>query len=266
MASSIRLLVLGVVRIFQPVHGYDIRRELLSWHADEWGNIAPGSIYNAIKTLTRESFLAVTGTAQIGARPERTSYRLTEAGEREHTRLLRECWRQVQLPIDPLMPALAFMPMLPRAEVIGYLRDRLAQVERMLAESRWMQENLIGKAAMQPALEGHQIPRKPDGGIDFDDDFKPEHVYETFALMNARIAGELEWSRGFLERLEAGRYQMAEEEGSRRAGSTRAKQPAAAKPAAAAKSKKSAASSRPARPAPTRPAVARPRKTPSKRR
>ena len=27
--SSTRLLVLGAVRIFQPVHGYDVRRELL---------------------------------------------------------------------------------------------------------------------------------------------------------------------------------------------------------------------------------------------
>jgi hypothetical protein len=28
MASTTRLLVLGVVRIFQPVHGYEVRREL----------------------------------------------------------------------------------------------------------------------------------------------------------------------------------------------------------------------------------------------
>ncbi|OLB73567.1 MAG: hypothetical protein AUI14_25850 [Actinobacteria bacterium 13_2_20CM_2_71_6] len=35
------MLILGVVRLFQPVHGYDVRRELLSWHADEWANVAP---------------------------------------------------------------------------------------------------------------------------------------------------------------------------------------------------------------------------------
>ena len=52
--SSTRLLVLGVVRIFQPVHGYDVRRELLSWRVDQWANVAPGSIYNALKTLTKE--------------------------------------------------------------------------------------------------------------------------------------------------------------------------------------------------------------------
>ena len=44
LMSSTRLLVLGVVRIFQPVHGYDVRRELLSWRVDQWANVAPGSI------------------------------------------------------------------------------------------------------------------------------------------------------------------------------------------------------------------------------
>ena len=33
------MLILGVVRWCQPVHGYDVRRELLSWHADEWANL-----------------------------------------------------------------------------------------------------------------------------------------------------------------------------------------------------------------------------------
>ena len=55
--SSTRLLVLGAVRIFQPIHGYDVRRELLSWRVDKWANVAPGSIYNALKTLTKEKFL-----------------------------------------------------------------------------------------------------------------------------------------------------------------------------------------------------------------
>lgn len=210
--SSIRLLVLGVVRIFQPIHGYDIRRELLAWHADEWGNVAPGSIYNAIKTLTREGYLTVSGTAQIGARPERTSYELTAAGVTEHLRLLRESWREVKTPIDPLMPALAFMPILPRAEVIEMLRGRIEQIERMIGEARWAQKHLVG-AAVTPATphKGKKVPRKPDGSIDFDDDFKPEHVFETFELMIARTGCELEWSRGLIARLEAGRYQMGDD-------------------------------------------------------
>jgi hypothetical protein len=34
--SATRLLVLGAVRIFQPAHGYLVRRELLSWGVENW--------------------------------------------------------------------------------------------------------------------------------------------------------------------------------------------------------------------------------------
>lgn len=211
--SSIRLLVLGVVRIFQPIHGYDVRRELISWRAEEWGNIAPGSIYNAVKTLTREGFLTVSGTAQVGARPERTSYLLTPAGEEEHMRLLREAWSEVRMPIDPLMPALAFMTMLPRAELIGYLRLRIERIEKQLTEVRWAQEHLIAtteKTAAYSAVK-HPHPREADGRLKLDDDYKPEHVYETFELLMARVGSEVEWSRSFITRLEAGRYRLADD-------------------------------------------------------
>lgn len=55
--STTRLLVLGAVRIFQPVHGYYLRRELLTWRADQWAALNPGSVYNALKTLTKDGFL-----------------------------------------------------------------------------------------------------------------------------------------------------------------------------------------------------------------
>ena len=61
--------MLGVVRIFQPVHGYDVRRELMTWHAEEWANVAPGSIYNALKSLARDGLLEVVGTKQSAAGP-----------------------------------------------------------------------------------------------------------------------------------------------------------------------------------------------------
>src|SRR5882757_11215585 len=101
--SSTRLLVLGVVRIFQPVHGYDVRRELLSWRAHEWASVKPGSIYNALKSLSRDGLLEIVGTSQVGGRPERTTYRVSSVGNEEFSSLLREAWWNVRPPIDPLM-------------------------------------------------------------------------------------------------------------------------------------------------------------------
>src|SRR5436309_2596469 len=124
MSSSTRLLVLGVVRIFQPVHGYDVRRELLSWHVDNWANVAPGSIYNALKSLTRDHFLEVVGTGQVGGRPERTQYQLTHDGETEFHNLLRETLWQVRPPLDPLMPGLCFLTEMKREELLKALEHR----------------------------------------------------------------------------------------------------------------------------------------------
>ena len=51
------MMILGLVRWMQPVHGYDVRRELLSWNADKWANIAARSIYHALRKLTEEGLL-----------------------------------------------------------------------------------------------------------------------------------------------------------------------------------------------------------------
>ncbi|WP_232072102.1 PadR family transcriptional regulator [Phytohabitans flavus] len=52
--STTRMMILGLVSWMQPVHGYDVRRELLSWNADKWANVQPGSIYHALRKLTEE--------------------------------------------------------------------------------------------------------------------------------------------------------------------------------------------------------------------
>lgn len=79
--SATKLLVLGVARMFQPVHGYVVRRELLTWNVDLWANIKPGSIYGALRTLTKEGCLEEVGTESEVGRPARTTYRVTDDGE-----------------------------------------------------------------------------------------------------------------------------------------------------------------------------------------
>jgi hypothetical protein len=51
--SSTRLLMLGAVRIFQPVHGYFVRRELLTWRVDQWASTAGPAL--GTRTFERES-------------------------------------------------------------------------------------------------------------------------------------------------------------------------------------------------------------------
>ena len=50
--STVRLLVLGVVRRHRSAHGYAVQRELMSWRVDTWTRVKPPSIYHAIKPVS----------------------------------------------------------------------------------------------------------------------------------------------------------------------------------------------------------------------
>lgn len=191
--SSTRLLVLGAVRIFQPVHGYDVRRELLSWRVDQWANVAPGSIYNALKTLTKEKFLKVAGTGQIGGRPERTQYSLTADGEKEYQALLRATWWKVTPPLDELMPALCFMPSLSAEELTAALEHRIATLEGALKHLEFSRKEIVPPET-------------------------PEHVKELYDRMHAILAAEIPWARTLMGRLGRGVYEVGKGAAAARAG------------------------------------------------
>jgi DNA-binding PadR family transcriptional regulator len=181
--SATRLLLLGALRIFQPVHGYFVRRELLTWHADSWAHLNPGSVYNGLRTLAREGFVEEVGTETEGGRPARTTYRLTADGEAEFMLLLRGALWNVS-PHEPgeLMSAWSFAWALTREEVIAALEHR---VEQIAASGR----------ANSFAIEGigHSAGT-------------PDTVAEHFRLTQARLDGEASWALGLVERLRAGEY------------------------------------------------------------
>ncbi|HEY0189812.1 MAG TPA: PadR family transcriptional regulator [Kofleriaceae bacterium] len=181
MSSTTRLLVLGVVRVFQPVHGYEVRRELNSWRAEEWASVKPGSIYNALKSLTSDGMLEVVGTDQVGGRPERTTYRLTAAGDEELRALLRGAWWTVDPVTDPLMAAVSFLGLMKRDEAIAALEERITHIRGQLRH-------------------GEFVLAQHDGSD------SPAHVREMMRLMSARMASEIAWAETFIARLRAGEY------------------------------------------------------------
>lgn len=179
--SATRLLVLGCVRIFQPVHGYFLRRELVSWEIDRWAHVHPGSIYNALKSLTRSGLLEEVGVAATGPRPPRTTYRLTDAGEGEFLGLVRAGLLTLD---DPtlLLTAVNMAFALPRDEVVRTIEART--------------ELLKGELTVL-ATQIEQMLAARD---------TPDTATEVARLTSARIRGELEWAREYLERVNGGAY------------------------------------------------------------
>lgn len=178
--STTRLMILGLVKWMQPVHGYDVRRELESWRVDEWANIAPGSIYHGLRRLAEEGLLEEVATETVGGRPARTTYRITPAGEAAFEELLRRYWWSYEQPTDPFLPAFSFLPALPPGEVTAALRNRArllraeADTHRFALASEWLRQT------------------------------KPAHVGWMFELAVARLEAEIAWCERVAGRIEAG--------------------------------------------------------------
>ncbi|WP_422771774.1 PadR family transcriptional regulator [Plantactinospora sp. WMMC1484] len=178
--SATRMMILGLVRWMQPVHGYDVRRELLSWNADRWANVQPGSIYHALRKLTEEGLLREVATEQVGARPARVTYEVTPKGEDEFQNLLRGNWWSLGEVADPFFAAFSFLPALPRDEASAALRNRA----RLLR---------AGNDSLRSAVESDWMKRG-----------KPVHVTWMWQLTIARAEGEIGWCERIADLIDAG--------------------------------------------------------------
>lgn len=91
MLTPLAVAALGLLRE-RPMHPYEMHQLLLARHRDEFVKVRAGSLYHAIERLERDGLVAVAGTEREGNRPERTTYRLTDAGSAEI-----EAWVNAQL-------------------------------------------------------------------------------------------------------------------------------------------------------------------------
>ncbi|MER8001896.1 helix-turn-helix transcriptional regulator [Streptomyces sp. NPDC095613] len=185
--SAIRLLVLAAVRQHGRAHGYQVRNDLEYWGAHEWSNAKPGSIYHALKQLAKQGALLAHETAPSTAGgPPRTEYELTDAGREEYFRLLRTALTSYDQQMDVLSAGLGCMVDLPRAEVVGLLRERVRAI-----------------AAWRNEVTENYVPE--DG---------PEQLGHIGEIMNYWVhsadAGAT-WTEGLITRIEGGAYAFAGE-------------------------------------------------------
>jgi DNA-binding PadR family transcriptional regulator len=175
-----RLVILGLLRE-RPLYGYEIK-SIIEDHMGDWTNIAFGSIYFALGKLAEEGFIEILATEQAGNRPSRNIYQITATGKNEFLRLLRGVWREFDRQFFPFDIALFFMPALPREEVLGYLGERVAQLETVLSHLDEHQSEQTGKDEV-PALAN-----------------------EIFAHTRTHLQAELGWMRDLHARVTSGEY------------------------------------------------------------
>lgn len=180
-----RMLVLAVVRLLEPVHGYDVRRELLSWRADDWANVKPGSVYGALNTLERDGLISVDEVGQDGGRPERTTYRLTAEGEKQFGEMLRDSLFADDQLKHPYLATVALFPQAPKDDVVAALRSRILKFEAELVFLDREEARI---------LAGSGNPAETE----------PHHVADAIRLSADHARADLTWTRKTLQRIESG--------------------------------------------------------------
>jgi DNA-binding PadR family transcriptional regulator len=154
--------------------------KLREYGKDQAIKINWGSLYTVVQNLEKHGFIEAVEVAREGRQPERTTYRITEAGRDELSDWLRELLSEPEREYTRFEAALGECGILAPDELIGLLRQRLEALEEGIAAH---QQGLTAMEAQLPRL------------------FLIESEYQL-ALRRA----EAEWVRGLLTELTDGTF------------------------------------------------------------
>ena len=122
--NSSRLFVLGSLARGGPMHGHQIRRAAQIDRTELWADVKPGSLYGALHRMEAEGVITAMRTEQVGNRPARTVYAITEVGRAELGAQRDEALRNTKLRPDPFDLALQYTTGLTPDELRAVLEER----------------------------------------------------------------------------------------------------------------------------------------------
>ncbi|WP_433469110.1 PadR family transcriptional regulator [Spirillospora sp. CA-128828] len=176
VSNLLGLAVLSTVSV-KPMHPYEMASLMRERGKDHDMDIKWGSLYTVVGNLEKHGFLAVEGSTREGARPERTVYRITDAGLEELADWVRELIGVPERERPRFEAGLSVLGALGPDETVSLLRGRLDTMERQIADEQ---------AALDASSE---VPRL----------FLVESEYDL-AIRRAEAA----WVRGFVAEIEDG--------------------------------------------------------------
>jgi DNA-binding PadR family transcriptional regulator len=144
-----RLMVLGLLTNRGPRHGHQLRRDAERTNVGNWGGVSVGALYREISEMKLEGLIEPLRTEQMGRRPARTVYRITDAGARELRVIRSQAIRELSFGPDAFGVALVFGRNWDRPELVALLHERRATIAAALAGvqaegARLQSEGLIG--------------------------------------------------------------------------------------------------------------------------
>jgi DNA-binding PadR family transcriptional regulator len=116
------------------MHPYEIQKLLHERGKDEVLALKLSSLYHAINRLLRAQLIETVGTRRNGRRPERTTYRITPAGEQALTSWLRQLIAEPKLEPSEFTACLSFLVYLTPHDATTQLEARAARLDKEISE------------------------------------------------------------------------------------------------------------------------------------
>lgn len=142
VANPLALAVLAYLTQ-RPMHPYELSRTLRDNGDERSIKFNHGSLYMVFTQLTKAGFVEPQETSRHGQRPERTVYRLTDAGRAELRDWLRALLAVPQQEYPSFLTALSLVAALPPDEVATLLDQRLEALDERLADTRELIERTV---------------------------------------------------------------------------------------------------------------------------
>ena len=132
------LLALAVLSTLaqRDLHPYEIAAALRGWGKDQDMDIKWGSLYTVVRNMDKHGLIEAVQSVREGRRPERTIYRITDAGRAELVDWARELVSTPEPERPRFRAGLSVLSVLHPDEATTLLRQRLDQLENAIAAGR----------------------------------------------------------------------------------------------------------------------------------
>jgi DNA-binding PadR family transcriptional regulator len=135
VSNPLALAVLATLRQ-APMHPYEMAATMRSQGKEHSIKLNYGSLYTVVDNLARHGFVEAVEARREGRRPERTVYQLTAAGQAELDDWMSELIAVPVKEYPQFEAALAELGVLPPAQVLPLLRERVAALEKHMSGLR----------------------------------------------------------------------------------------------------------------------------------
>lgn len=132
--SQVSLLVLGMLDALESGSGYDVVAGLDRMKVSRWTAVKPGSVYHCLKRSVKDGFIEVAGTERNASYPEKTVYRMTQAGLAYLESLQRSALTLGYPDFFGFKTALKLNKRIPAQDISEYAKAAIAAVDGVIRE------------------------------------------------------------------------------------------------------------------------------------